>query len=122
MALTTPLPEVPDSRVHLGEGCIQASFWIIPGTSDYPTSGYVITPSMCRLMRGFQSAWIGGENATVIAGPWLMIPVMSMALTSNGYPSMPTQVSLYVIQANLTQVSASTNLTGAVWVLTVTGN
>jgi len=122
MALTLPLPGVPDSRQYLGAGAIQESFLIIPGTSDYPTSGYVLTPAMCRLMRGFQQAWISGCNAAVITGAWEMIPVMTLSLTSNSLAQLQTQLNLYVCNGSMVQVSANTNLTGAAWVLTVIGN
>lgn len=122
MALTTPLPTVPDSRQYLGAGATQESFLIIPGTSDYPTSGYVIKPLDCRLMRGFQTAWITGANAATIAGPWEIYPIMTLSLLSSGAAQLQTQINLYVTNGSMVQVGNGTNLSGATWVLTVIGS
>jgi hypothetical protein len=146
MALTLPLPEVPESRLLFGIGMTQASFFVIPGTSDYPTGGYIINTVACRLMRAIFSVSVDGGNSNTFG----YTPSITIAYTlaSNNIPNIPNSFAFQVealnigtnaTQTNLVNLAAGvltapvgsvaklseipngTNLSGAIWCITVTG-
>jgi len=124
MALTNPIPEIPDSRQVNAIGCQQASFLIIPGTSDYPTGGYVISGLQCRMPKGIISVSIDGINTTGNNLGYIWNAIVNYTLASNGIPIVPTSFNIYVanIVTNVvTQLNAGTNLTGAILSVTVQG-
>ena len=124
MAGLANMPQiVQGSRVALGIDLQQASFLIIPGSSDYVTGGYVLTAQMLTF-KGIQSAWVSGANATAIAG-WVAVPVFAFAQL--GLSASPgagftgySQFLLYVYVVT-TGAQNSANLAGAIWQLTVQG-
>lgn len=123
MALTTPLPEVPESRLKFGVGVEQCSFLIVPGTSDYPTGGYLITALQCRLSKIF-SVSIDGINSAGNALGFIFTPVLAMTLATNNIPNDVTQFNLFgsnIVASVITQLANGTNLSGLIMVLTVTG-
>lgn len=145
MALTLPLPEVPESRTLNGVGSQTATFLVIPGTSDYPTGGYIISAQQCRLQR-IIGASVDGGNSTTLG--WLPSITIAYTLGTNNIPNVPTslafQVEALVVTAGTSgnavtlnagttleatgggtvkqsEIAAATNLTGCIWSITVTG-
>jgi hypothetical protein len=125
MALTTPLPEVQGSRIMQGIDLQQATFLIIPGTSDYVTGGYVITAAACRL-KNIQYADITGCNTT--AQGYTVLPTFPLAQLSEpagtaGYGFTGYSQFLFYLAVITTgvQVASGFNLTGTIWQITVMG-
>ena len=132
MALTLPLPEVQGSRILLGSGVQEATYLIIPGTSDYVTGGYVLSALnlRCYSTNGVMAAWISGQNAA--AGGYIVQPTMVLAQVGTGSISGAAGYSqlLFAIYnspasagiAPLTQAASGFNFTGCIWQLTVRGD
>lgn len=123
MALANAPQIVQGSRVLLGIDLQQATFLIIPGTSDYPTGGYVLTNIMLGL-KNIQTAWVSGANASAIAS-WGAQPIFSFAqLGPTASPGAGftgySQFLLYVYVLN-GGAQNSSNLAGAIWQVTVQG-
>lgn len=125
MALTTPLPEVQGSRQLIGPDLQAASYLIIPGVSDYVTGGYVITAAGCRL-KNIQLASIDGNNATALG--WNAYCVFSLAQLTEpagtaGYGFSGYSQFLFYLAVVTTgvQAGAGSNITGAIWTVTVQG-
>ena len=137
-----------------------ATFLIIPGTSDYPTGGYVITGLMCRMPKGIFAVSVDGQNSTGAAIGYSPLPTLGFTLASNNIPNIPSQFALQFWWSSVTitggaagtvaigissdangaalskttatnrtgitgvvttEAPASTNLSGGIWVITVTG-
>jgi len=122
MALTTPIPEVPESRQTNAVGCQQATFLLIPGTSDYPTGGYVVSGLQLRMPKGIFSASIDGWNSTANGLGYGFNVILGMTLASNNIPIVATSFALYayVLTTSL-QVANGQNLSGAIFSVTVQG-
>ena len=82
MALPNPIPAVQGSRIALGPGIWEETFVIAPGTSDYPTNGYIITSLALRFSPtyGIMCAWVSGQNAAA-AG---YVPQVTLVLAQIG--------------------------------------
>jgi hypothetical protein len=121
MALQLPLPEVPESRQYNSAGNQQASFLIVPGVSDYVTGGYVITALQCR-MKNIFAVSIDGQNAAVLTGQWNAFIQLNATASASGLALPVTSFNFWVALATSgVQLSASTNLTGAIWTVSITG-
>jgi hypothetical protein len=124
MALT--IVGIQGARQPLGLGLEQDAYLIVPGTSDYVTGGYSITPAMLAGFGHIQNMWIAGANATAIA-TWAMVPVFTFAqigavATGSGFTGYTTGMTLYAyVLSTGAQASSGANLTGAVWSLVVQG-
>jgi hypothetical protein len=122
MALTTPIPEIPDSRQMNGIGCEQASFLLIPGVSDYPTGGYVVTGLQLRMPKGIISVSIDGWNATANGLGYGFSVIVPSTLSSNNIPIVPTTFNLYAyVLTTSAQVGPGVSLSGAIFIITVQG-
>lgn len=124
MALTNPIPEVPDSRQYNAIGCQQATFLIIPGTNDYPTGGYVISGLQLRMPKGIVSVSIDGINTTGNNLGFLFTAVVNYTLSSNGIPIVPTSFNIFganIVTSVVTQLANNTNLAGMILSITVQG-
>ena len=121
MALTLPLPEVPESRQYNAAGNLVATFLVIPGVSDYVTGGYAITAAQCR-MKQIYAVSIDGQNSTVMSNSWDGFIVLNCTLSTSGLALPVTSFNFWVALGTTgVQVAASTNLTGTIWTITVDG-
>ena len=129
MALTLPLPEVQGSRIAIGSGIWEATFLIIPGTSDYVTNGYVLSALnlRCYSPNGIMGAWVSAQNATAtgyVPQPTLALAQVGTGVESGfeGYAQLLFVVCQQTTSAGpLPQVGSGGNLTGCIWALTVRG-
>jgi len=105
MALT--ITKVPDITYYLGESGVQRAYNLQPGASDYVPGGYPITASAVELGKliGAQLLLVSGTGAGYTAS----FVAQATPLATNPYQ---TQINLEVLSGS-TQVSASTDLSGA---------
>lgn len=101
MALTLPLPEFPETRVYNSVGNQSAVFAIVPGTSDYPTGGYVISALQCRLQRIYAVS-IDAQNSTVFTNGWLTDATVPVTIGSNNIPLPATSFNFQVSVLTIT--------------------
>lgn len=128
MALANPLPEVQGSRMVLGpDGGSQATFLIVPGSADYVTGGYPVTASNCRL-KNIQTANVVGGNATAFpaSAGWYAEIVFAIAqigavATGAGFTGYSQFLFKVYVASTGVELAAAGQLTGAIWMVTVTG-
>jgi len=127
MALT--VARVQDSRIALGPQLWQENFLLIPGVSDYVTGGYSLTPALFSMGK-IQAIDVLNTNTTGLAwvglalftfNTWTLAQTggISQTVGASGYTSANFWVGTAYGSSN--QVSASTNLTGAIWEVMVYG-
>jgi hypothetical protein len=121
MAITIPLPEVPESRVYQGIGSQLAIFLINPGVSDYVTGGYVLNAALFG-MTHITGADIVAMNA--IAASTYNAIIVFPATYFPAPPALPapaTSINFLVQSAFGTEVINGFNLTLADWAIRVVG-
>ena len=96
MALTTPFPEIPESRTVDGIGCQTATYLILPGSSDYVTGGYALSALNLRLTR-IHSVFVSGVNAA--GAVYLAQIVFPATYFSSSQPSPATSVNFRVLSS-----------------------
>jgi hypothetical protein len=130
MALTLPLPEVQGSRIALGPGVWEATYLIIPGSSDYVTGGYVLSSLnlRCYSPNGIMGAWVSGCNAA--ANGYVVQPTLALAQVGTGTETGAegySQILFWVgwtgtgFSGVLAQIGSGGQLSGLIWELTVRG-
>lgn len=130
MALTTPIPAVPDTTTYEGIGVIGQTFVIIPGSSDYVTGGYALSAQAFGLNLIHGAALVasnaaGGLYVVSLVFPSTFFSATPQAATSINFqvatPSAPTITTttnattttpVYTNSGALTQVAGATGITG----------
>jgi hypothetical protein len=96
MALTTPLPGVPESRIYLGIGNTIDAKQVIPGTSDYVAGGYPLPALQFDLTRISQAEVVAQNSTAAQYQTALLFP--STYFPATGIVAAPTSINFQVLQ------------------------
>jgi hypothetical protein len=120
MALLTPYPSMPETKVFYGIGQMSDVILIQPGVSDYVTGGYILSAINARLTH-FTGAIVVGANAAANAyDPVILFPATSFGVGLAPTPSLTIAFQLLVATTGV-EVANAFNLTGTNWLLQVYG-
>jgi len=114
---------VQGSRVKLGIGLEEAQFLLVPGSNDYVSNGYVITTTLTGFSK-IQQAFVSGQNATAtgwIADPVFVVTQMGAAVTGEGFTGYSQFLFKLLVVTSGLEPTASSDIGGAVWAVTVRG-
>ena len=114
--MTLTITGVPDCRAVLGPSQSLRAYQCTPGTSDYPSSGYVVQASQIDMQYIFGAAVIAQNAAAALYAVKPVLP--SSSFGSN--PAPGTSILLEVTQ-NDSQAAVNTNLGSCQWIIEFLG-
>lgn len=107
---------VPDIKYVLGQSGRLQEYSLVPGLSDYPTSGYPLTADMFELGQLVGMSIVGTNPAGAMYTAVPVFPATSVDAT----PVPSTTVNLVVTTAGA-QVANNADLSAVAWFATVLG-
>jgi hypothetical protein len=113
MALT--ITGFPDCRAALGPSQFERGFQIVPGTSDYPPSGYPITANQLSLGNLYGARVLAGNAAAALYTPKFVLPAASFGTPSTDPSTSPT-INMEVTVADV-QVANGVDLSACKWIV-----